>query len=131
MKKLALLMFFSSSLLAQDWVVHKDSYPFTDADNYVAVVDGVREKLYARCINNKSQIVISSEKYIGRKSQTITYRVDAGHIQKAYAKAVKGGDALIIQDDFNFVSNLYGSQKLFVRYENNLGKTIRKEIKKP
>ncbi len=128
MKKLALLALLSSSCFAQidkvgDWHVQNQVNTFTDTLDEVAHAGYGRDLLAVRCIDNEPSVILTSEEYIGEKGQVILYRVDKGEIKKTYTAGTKGGAALIVKDEFDFISSMYGGRKLFVKFENYLGKS--------
>ena len=125
MKRIALAMLLLP-LAAQadsDWRNFKNVNPFTDTVDELSYVGSDRDTLYVKCINNKPIVTFKSKEYITDKSQFISYRVDKGPIRKVLGAGVVGGESLIIEEGDKLVADMYGADKLYIKFKNYTGKS--------
>lgn len=106
-----------------DWLVSDDTDPITDkknitlmlpADNYQSGDLRNTPVLVIRCKNNRTEIYVTTHKYLGSDGQSISYRLDARPARTEYWTISTSGTALFSTRHIAFIKEIMDIKTLLM-----------------
>jgi len=108
------------------WVIRKDTSPIDDSEKVVLFVNSetpITNKfgktsaptMFLRCLENKTEVYIDFDSFIGTNRISVTTRVDKEKAKKERWGASSDHNAIFARNNISFIKNMLNKDKLLIQ----------------